>query len=251
MVVVVVLGVAAVLVPSGAGASKPPWSGNPAAIAYYRQAVAKTNALPALQDVYHRYYWLYDDASVTGAKGAFDLAWGYPKRPASYYVAATGTDLVRMVKGKSSWYTLTVAPSCGGGICVSSAEPLEILVTKGGDFWGYVRSGTQAACWNHATGNSAWINKDYKSGSAWWSTTGYYRPIVHQGNQVLITSIYPNSDKATITETDSINATTKLFTGSKYKVSASPNHAYPAHSYSITETDPKAAPHAPKVHLCS
>lgn len=250
----VAIGVSALLAPTVAAAtSRAGVTGNAAAIAYYRGAVATTNALPVLRDVYHGFYWLYDDARTAGPTSAFLLDWGIAKRPASYYLAATGTVVVRLVRSRVSWYTLTVAPSCpSGDACGSSVEPLELDVTKQGVSWGYLRHGNVPACWNRAAGTSAWLDRDFSvQPSGWWRTEGDYRPIVQHGNAVLITATYPASDGAKVTETDSINATTKRFVSSDYHVSRSTHRpVVAAHHFTISESDPKTTPKPPRLHLC-
>lgn len=255
---VVTLASALLVVPSGVGAAaKSPWSGNAAAIAFYRTAVATTNALPMLQDVTRGDLWIWDNAYATGSKGAFYMSWSYAHRPASYLVAAESTTEYRFVGAKEIWYTTTYAPLCASGtVCVSTVKPLEIYVTRGGDFWGYTTGSTPVGCWNRASAskNTAWMNKDFavsRKAKGEWRTYGHFLPMVTQGNQVLITSTYPNGrGGAVVLETDSINATTKLFTGSVYHVGRSTHPVYAPYSYTVSETDPTPPLTPPSIHLC-
>lgn len=251
-ILIIALGSSALVAPVEAGAAKTPWSGTAAAVAYYRTSVAKTNALPVLQDVELGYYWFWDDAYVSGNSGQFELNWGYASRPAANMVRAQATFVIAMVGGTQSWYTVTFASLCASGnVCGSSIAPLELYVTKAGDYWGYYSKGSsQVGCWNRTTGTTAWLGKDFKVGLG-WRTYGKFNPIVTKGNRVLITSTYANVEGAKVTETDSIDSTSKLFTGSTVHVSRSTKPVYSAHSYSFSETDPSTAPTAPTVSLCS
>ncbi|HEV3268323.1 MAG TPA: hypothetical protein VGZ68_07960 [Acidimicrobiales bacterium] len=241
LLIVASLGLA--LAPAAAGATKVPWSGNAAAVAFYRTAVATTNALPVIQDVQLGYYWLWDDAYISGSTGPFELNWGYATKPSANMVRAQATFLISMTGGKQSWYTVTFAAG-------PAIDPLELYVTPSGDYWGYLTKGSsQVGCWSHATGTTAWIAKDFTVG-AQWRTYGRFSPLVTRGSRVLVTSTYTNVDGAKVTETDSINATSKLFTGSVIHVSRSTKPVYAAHSYSLVETDPTTAPVAPSVTLC-
>jgi hypothetical protein len=231
-----------------AGVGARSWSGNAAAIAYYRVSVARTNALPVLHDVEHGYYFLWD---AGGTKGNFLLSWGLAKPSESYQQHVDGTYVVRMSQGKSVWETLEFTVPCtSGSVCASSITPLTFLVKKGAAYWGYDNSSNVVGCWNKATDTSAWIAKDFRVGSAWWYTYGDYRPMVKHGNVVVITETYPASYGATTTETDSINATTHLFKGSVLRISKSKTGSHPAYNYTVTETDPKAIPKEPTVHVC-
>jgi len=248
------IGAAALMVPAtSASPASPPWSGNAASIAYYRQAVANTNALPALQDVELGYYWLWDGGYRAGTQGEFKLYWGHATRPSPDLVAARATFTVRLVGGKEQWYTVNFAPACASGTsCNSSIEPLEFYVTKGEDLWGYVTRGSNTVgCWNHINSTSAWIAQDFTIVTTWWKTAGKYRAMIKSATRVLITSTYTYSDGSAVTETDSIDPATKLFTGSTYLVGKSTHPVNAPYHYSMVETDPTSPPTAPKVEICS
>ncbi len=240
----------ALLGPAQVGAAKTPWSGNAAAIAYYRTSVAKTNSLPALRDVYIGYYWIWDNANVIGRGGnsQFKLYWGYASKPAAEMVRANATFVSSLVDGKQSWYVVSFTNPCAiGSTCASSIAPLDIYVTKSGDYWGYQLNGSsQVNCWHPATQTAAWIEKTFTLGAP-WKTYGKYSPLVKKGNRVFATSTYTNQG-AKVTETDSIDATSKFFTGSVYHVGRSTKFA--ATSYSVFETDPASVPAAPSLSLC-
>lgn len=242
------------LAPVGASnAATPRWSGNAAAIALYRQAVAATNALATLQDVYHGYYWMWDNATALGDRGSFNLRWGYATKPVANMVAATATEVIHSAAGKQSWYTVVFTPTCASGSnCVSSMKPIEFYIAPGGGYWGFAKSAGHVSCWNRAARDAPWINKDFVvSTSGTWSTYGHFLPLITRGNQILVTSTYvSHQDGATVTETDSINASTKLFTGSTYRVSRSTHPVYAAHRYAVVETDLTSSPSAPVLHLC-
>jgi hypothetical protein len=228
-------------------------TGDPASIAYYRTAVAKTNAVPEIRDVYSGYYWVYDHAKAKGGgpTSAFLLSWGFASRPDPSEVRATGTYSVRMAGGKSAWYTLLIRPKCASGsACATSMEPLEIFATKAADYWGYVTTGSQPRCWNLATGSSAWIFSDFRPGRPWWETYGRFLPKAKSGADVKITSIYPDPDGAISTETDTINAATRLFVESVVHVSKSTKPVYAPYGLKIAETQPKTPSKAPKVSYC-
>jgi hypothetical protein len=250
-ILIIALGSWTLMVPLQAGAARKPWSGNAAAVAYYRTSVAMTNSQPVFQDVTTGYYWFWDDASVGGAKSRFGLFWGYATKPAADMVRAQATSEIQMVGGKQSWFTITFASLCSGSICGSSIAPMELYVTKGGDYYGYYASGSnQVGCWNKATGSYAFIGNAFYP-STGWRTFGKFSPIVTKGNQVLITSTYPISDGSKVTETDSIDSATKLFTGSTYHVSRSTKPVNAPFSYSVVETHPSTTLTAPTVTLCS
>jgi hypothetical protein len=233
-------------------AASTPWSGNAAAIAYYRKAVANTNALKVIQDVSHGYYWLWDSGYSSGTSGEFQLNWGFPTKPAADMISAQATVTLRMLHGKTSWYTVIFAAPCAKSTsCSATIDPLEFYVTKGGVVWGYLTKGTDTvACWNHTNATSAWIPKDFTAGTVWWKTSGDYRPIHRGKTAVLITSTYKYSDGAAVTETDSINPTTRLFTGSTYLVGKSTHPVDEPYHYSVVETDPTSIPHAPSIKIC-
>jgi len=248
---IVALGCSTLVTPAESGAAKTPWSGNAAAVAYYRTSVARTNSLPVLQDVELGYYWIWDNANVSGSKAQFELNWGYASKPAADMVRAKATFVYSLVGGRQSWYVATfVSPCASGSTCGTVIDPLEIYVTKSGDYWGYdLKGSSQVGCWNRATGTTAWINRDFTVG-AQWRTYGKYSPLVRKGNRVLATSIYTNVDGAKVTETDSIDSNSKLFTGGIVHVGRSTKPAFAAHSYSFFETDPTSAPAAPSLSLC-
>src|SRR5450631_530387 len=162
----IALGGSALVAPADVAAAKTPWSGNAAAIAYYRTSVAKTNSLPTLQDVDLGYYWIWDNANVSGSSGQFELNWGYASKPAADMVRAKATFVYSLVGGKQSWYVVTfVSPCASGNTCGNSIAPLELYVTKGADYWGYELQGSsQVGCWNQATGTTDWIYKDFTVG---------------------------------------------------------------------------------------
>jgi hypothetical protein len=251
---IIVIVTVAMSVPTvNASAGSKPWSGNAAAISYYRKAVTNNNDLKVIQDVSHGYYWLFDSGYSEGASAGFQLNWGYPTKPVANMISAQATFTLRMVKGKTKWYTVTFAAPCAKSTsCSATIDPLEFYVTKGAVVWGYLTKGTtRVACWNQTNALSAWMHKDFVAGTAWWKTSGDYRAMIKSATRVLVTSTYEYSDGAPVTETDSINPATKLFTGSTYQVGKSTHPVYKPYHYSIVETDPTSVPTAPSIKICS
>ncbi len=239
----------AVAVTAGAASSTAKPTGNPAIIAFYRRAVAATNALPVLQDVEHHQYWLYDAYNADGTSAQFLLAWGDQHKPAPYFVPATATLVERMVHSKNVWLTATFAPACSGS-CATSMAPLELYVTPHGDHWGYVGLASKVACWNRATGTTSWIDKDFTADGG-WSTDGDFVKRVTHGTRSAVTSTFPDANGAKVTEVDTVNLKDLRFTGAAISVARGGHPIHPGWSYSITESDPTTTPLAPKVKLCS
>lgn len=221
------------------------------AIAMYRAAVASTNDRPVIHDLDYNYYWLYDDASTNRSTVEPYLSWNDAVRPAPGYVRATGSFVVRMAHGEEAWYTARFTSTCTSGpSCPSVVDPLEILVTRHGDFWGYSRGSAEPGCWSHAAGPTRWIARDFRLGAGWWRTAGYYEPIDRAGNRAQITSLYVTTQGALVREVDTINVAKLLFTGSSYHIGRATHPKEAPHDYWVVETHPSGIPKSPAVRVC-
>ena len=218
-------------------------SGDPTTIRLYAKAVARENALPALVEVTSGDYWF---GYVNGPSSTWQLNWGYPRPPFPYQHAVALTSVLRVVGGKVQWTENTFATPCTNGAisCPSSLTPLSIYAMRGADLWATGGDGLSAlpSCWKVATGQSAWIAKDYtvnwspfSVGATQFATAPHYLAMVKHGNQIMVTSTYQyRASGQHVTEIDVINSTSLLFTKSTYHVAATSK--YERFSYTRTVT---------------
>ena len=220
----------------GAGAT-----GNAAAIAYYRVAVAKTNGLRSYEFAQTGYVRIY---SSVGKTDVSRWVWGYSQFQPGYYASNEKMKLVQ-AGGKVTWLedTLTpIVPKCHATLC-NAVYPIQFYVTKTAAFEGIITKGTTASCFNR----ESFAYVPYRAGSGWWVTSGFFYPMSTAGGVTRITSKYSNGAQE-VPETDSINGTTKIFTASTYHFAAGNGHR--AYSYKATYTTLASAPKPPTVKIC-
>jgi hypothetical protein len=164
-------------------------TGNSATIAYYTTVTKHFNDQP------------FDVVASTGAfwlgyssPTAFSLSWDTPHRSASFQEPAKETEISAVSHQKILWEEITWTYAClAGHVCVSTLTPLRFFLEKHAAYWAILdgRNDT-AACWNSATGSTAWIKKDFSSigampwyvGSSPFATSPNYKPMLKSGHTV-------------------------------------------------------------------
>lgn len=228
----IIAGVVAPLTAAGAGVNDAV-TGSSTSISLYRAAVAKTNARPAIADVWPGYYWLESaGASTTTSTGisltnpTFQPSIATVSAPKGEgFNAATAHYYVAMQDGKVQWWTVILDPlSTADNPSVPSLS-VEIYATPTTVYYSYIpQNKGQAACWNLATTLLASWRPPANSG--YWVLTGKYSPAVKSGSIVKIASVFPGSSGSEITEVDTINKASDLFTNSNVKAMAGSKTMY-------------------------
>lgn len=237
---------------AGALALKSKPTGNATTISFYAKATKKANALGAFTQVTHRYYF-YSYTSPSDWK----LSWGTPT-PSTGERRVNETTVQRIVHGKTLWVLNTFATPCATtASCTSTLTPLRLYVTKSATYW-TVLSGPKESpqCWTKAAGATSWMRKDFIVGGQVWYVDAapgtidlHYAPLVHRGNFVDVTSTYKYvSDLDGVSEVDTINTKTMLFTQSVYHIGGTAT--FKAVTYYDTYSEPTTLPVAPRLNLC-
>ncbi len=255
---VVIAALTMVVVASPTGAStlsshaKP--TGDAATIALYAKAVNTINSLPAVTEVTHDYYFY----AYTSPQ-QWRLAWGTPAAPAANEHRVDLTAELRVVRGRTVSAIDTFATPCATtSPCTSTQPPLEIYVTKAASYWTVLVGPKRTPqCWTRAGGATSWLRSDFTVGEFVWyvgNSPGYsepdYRPMVRHGNNVAITSSYVYQKTGLkITEADTINTKTSLFTHTVYHVGATPTSK--PDTYTIAVLKPGSVPKSPSIDLCA
>jgi hypothetical protein len=216
-------------------------TGNAAAIAFWRVAAARTNALPAY--VLHQTGWMRASDSV--AKDQVTWAWGFAqfKSRLKVYPARERIVLVQHA-GSTVWLEDFITPvdsSCHAGAC--KQYPIEIVVRRTVAFAGIVLSGGGAKCYKR----ESLAKVPYLVGAPFWVAAGHYAPKVVRGALTEITSTYSNESQR-VTETDLITTKTKLFAASELHAAATTGRR--AFSYRITDARLAKVPKSPSITLC-
>lgn len=243
------LSLATLAVPAGASGAP---TGNAAAIHAYVQASEAMNKQPFMQFLIKSYYYLGYHSN-----GSWSMAWGYPKPPASYEQHVNATEITQSKDGKIVWVEITFAYACpSGSICFSTLTPLRFYVTKTAAYYAVLSGPNDTpTCWTNAT--KTWVKTDFEAtGNPNWypgtatkySTASNFKPATTVGKTTTFVSTYEyTTDKSKVTETDTEDDTTHLFTHSILVVGKGDSKSYPAYTYSQTMSVPKGVK-APKIN---
>jgi hypothetical protein len=216
-------------------------SGNRQSLALYRAAVRATNALPAYVQVQTGYIHIEDSLGPTQYA---HWAWGWDQFQPGFHPATERITIVQHA-GKVAWIedTLTSATkNCHSPSC-RFALPIEFLITSTRAYYGIISSGSVAPCFHPETT----AHVPYSAGVAWWTTVGDYAPAHPNGATIEISSTYRSGGQR-VNESDWITAT-RLFDRSLFQIDK--GHGHPGFSFRNTDTPLAAAPHFPRVTLCS
>jgi hypothetical protein len=230
---------AAVLAASTAIAAGP--TGDPAAIALYRQAVRATNALPAYVQSQAGYVRIQDSL---GPMRFAHWAWGWDQFQPGYFPATERLVLVQR-HGVTEWLDDTLTASTKGCQSPSCREavPIELVITRTQVFAGLISSGSTAPCFVREPMHDA----PYTAGSPWWTTTGQFAKARPDGPLTEITSRFSAGDQV-VTESDWIATSTHLFAKSALHFAAT--HGHRAYTFSNTDRRLDRAPKLPSLTLC-
>ncbi len=217
-------------------------TGNPAAIALYRVAAARTDAQPAY--VLNQTGWVRASDSVR--KNQVTWAWGFAqfKSRLKVYPAREHLVLVQHA-GSTVWLEDTITPidpGCRTAAC--KQYPIEIVVHQRVAYEGIILSGHSAACFRAEPLRKV----PYTVGSPWWVAVGHFAKKVVRGTLTEITSTYINEGQV-VTERDWITTKTKLFAQSMMRAAATTGRR--AFSYRITDGRLAKVPASPRISLCS
>jgi hypothetical protein len=217
-------------------------TGNPAAIALYRVAAARTDAQPAY--VLNQTGWVRASDSVR--KNQVTWAWGFAqfKSRLKVYPAREHLVLVQHA-GSTVWLEDTITPidpGCRTAAC--KQYPIEIVVHQRVAYEGIILSGHSAACFRAEPLRKV----PYTVGSPWWVAVGHFAKKVVRGTLTEITSTYINEGQV-VTERDWITTKTKLFSESMMRAAATGGRQ--AFSYRITDGRLAKVPASPRISLCS
>jgi hypothetical protein len=241
-----------------AGATAP--SGNAAAIRQYAAASIRVNKLP---------YFTIDTKSLYFLRylsnGAWELDWGVPKTPAGF-TRVDATEILASAHGKNVWEEITFSYACASNevACFSTLTPIRFYLSKTATYWAEL-SGINytPGCWNNAAKGTPWIKTDFSTiGDPTWypgtstkfATASFFDPAVTKGKTTTFTSTYEYlSDKAHVTEVDTLDDTTDIFTLTSLKIGATTvkGKKYPGYSFSQAFTVPTGTVKPPKTtHMC-
>jgi hypothetical protein len=235
-----------------ANASRTAPTGPAPTVSYYVRTSDNFNKLTFLDTTYSGDYWLLYETN-----GSWRFWWDDKNKPAAGAIAVSGAEVTAMSHGKQVWATYVWTATCAAGhICFSTLTPLEFSFDQTRDYYAEL-TGTHdtPGCWTPST--VSWFKGWNSYGAPLWypgtstsfATASNFRPMVKVGQTVTVTSTYSyTGDKAKVTEIDTIDATTDLFTKSQLQVGkgdASYDGPYVENAvYSV----PKATPKAPKLH---
>ena len=215
-------------------------TGNPAAIAFYRGAAAKTDALPAY--ALDQVGWVRAKDSVK--KDQVSWAWGFAQFTSNDYPAKEHIVLVQH-GGSTQWLEDIITPlDRGCHVAACKQYPIEIIVHRAEAYEGIVVSGSSARCFKREPLRKV----PYTVGNPWWVAVGHFAPKVIRGALTQITSAYVNEGQH-VTETDLIATKTRLFARSQMYAAATTGRR--AFSYRLTDVQLARAPRAPSISICS
>lgn len=225
----------------GAGAT-----GDGAAIRYFRDVAANTNAQPAMQVVQSGYM---TESGHVGSPRSFSYRWGFGGVPRGS-VRSTETLTFAQHGGRVAWVTdvlTATAPGCHAPTGCTQLTPIELFVTRVAAFAGLEDGpGGTVACFVR----EPFRNVPYRAGGRWWTAIGDFRPLAVRGNQVLVTVTYAWSDGQHVVERDSVDRSSSLFTASSFRVGKGTAVRDAPFSFAQRDAALPYAPPAPKVTLC-
>ncbi len=252
----VVAALLAVLSPAAAGGGQRVPQGGPtgdkATIAYYTAVTHNFNSKPADTEELRGAYFL----GYYGSGWYVSLDTARPRYSWQHPVSLD--ELLVVSHDKIVWGTVTLSPTCRARpACGSTTTPLRFFFEHGASYWSAL-SGPHGAprCWYRAAGGTAWVNTDFNmTGQQPWyvgndpyTTEPHYGPMVHDGRFVKVTSTYSYRNGAAVTEIDTINAATKLFTAEILRVGAF--KASPAYTSTGSLSVLSRAPARPSLAAC-
>jgi hypothetical protein len=240
--------------PANATAPRTKPTGPAKTLAYYLKTSDNMNKLPYLSEVSNGDFWL-----LYYTNGSWELWANQPKKPAADAVAVTDTEITASSHGKIVWSKMVFAAECASGqVCFSTLTPVEFYFDQKNAYFARL-TGTDdtPGCWTQATATTdSWIKNWNSDGSPNWypgtstsfATASAFQPMVTKGDTVTVTSTYSyTSDKAKVTEVDSIDSKTVLFTATSLTVGKGAGKDEPAYKNKTTFSVPKSAPKAPKL----
>jgi hypothetical protein len=231
---------------AGAASASGP-TGDRATIALVEAIAANTNAQPAMQVDQSGYM---TESKVVGSPATFSFRWGYGGVPKGS-VRATETITYTQLHGKVRWLTdvlRAVPATCPQGQTCPTIAPIELFVTKAIALAGVVdEPHGVVGCFEH----ESFKDVPYRAGEPWWSAVGDYRPKVTRGNQTLVTDTYSWADGQHVTEIDSIDNKTRLFTASVFHVAHGASTAQVGFSFAQRDVVLAKVPAPPRVTRCS
>lgn len=249
----VAMAVATLTAPAGAAGTP---SGNAAAIHMYVKAATATSKVPYVQIVTKSFYYL-----GYLANGSWNMAWGYPKAPHAYEKHVNATEIAYSQVGRNVWEEITFSYACPGHtVCASPQSALRMYFTKTAAYYSVLNGpGATSVCWTNAT--KTWVKSDLDTyGDPTWypgtgtknSTASVFEPATTAGGTTTFVSTYSyTSDVSKVTETDTVNNRTDLFTHASIAVGKAKKGGYLPYSYSQTLSVPKGAINPPKINrLC-
>jgi hypothetical protein len=216
-------------------------TGDPAAIALFRRAVAVTNALPAYVQTQSGYVRIQDSL---GPRKFAHWAWGWDQFKPGYH-PATERIVIDQRHGRTVWIedTLTAAPKgCGAPSC-RQAAPIEFVITPTHAYYGLISSGSSPPCFN------PWPRRHvpYAAGSPWWTTAGSFAAPVPDGALTELRSKL-SIDGRVVTEHDWVSRSSHVFERSALRLAA--GAGLPSFTYRNTDARLTSAPHLPALTLC-
>jgi hypothetical protein len=207
IVLLVALGALASLVSGALGASAP--SGDPAAIAFYRQVQSAYGTVQAISGS-RRGFIAYQVSSKT----AFRFSFG--QQVSAGYHAASESLLYLMTKGRVSKFVDTLrAPGL----------PPLVLIEDASGFWGQEAS-RPGACYSNL-GSPALGTMLASYGGPFVGVYGHFSPLEHAGSTVIVRSSYPwGSSGAQAMEVDRISSVTRLLLSLQVQVNGTAPFAF-------------------------
>jgi len=236
---IAVLGTLAVLALAVPAAAAGP-TGDPQAIALFREAARATNALPAYVITQSGYVRIDDSL---GPRRRVHWAWGWAQAQPGYR-AATERLVVVQRGGRTAWLEDTITPTAASCRDDCGVVPIELVITHSAAYDGLVSSGTSASCFERVSV----LRVPYPAGGPWWTAVGTLARPVRAGTLTSITSQFPTGPQL-VRETDWVRTATNLFARSTVAVAAGGGR--PAFAYRSTDTPLAHVPRFPSITLCS
>jgi hypothetical protein len=238
---------------SGAVGARGGPTGDPATIHYYEQVTNRFNSKPATVEVFRGAFWL-GYATPT----SWYLTWNRARPQYAVQHAVAETVIAAVAHQHVVWQEITWASPCPAGrACASSITPIRFFLEHHASYWTELDGlGGTASCWTPATGSTAWINKGFNVtgtkpwyvGSSPYTTAPNYGPLTRNGGAITVTSTYRYLNGADVTELDTINEGTGLFTAIGLNVGASGNN--PHYAYKGALSIPHKVPKPPHIVIC-
>jgi hypothetical protein len=234
------LGLAAFAAAGGiaVAASAPP-TGNRQAISFERSVAARYRTVPAVREARRGFAVFF---SEIGRRSYFSWQWGAGVVPRGW-VHATEHVTAALRRGRVVWaQEVLVPPRCRSGFCTT--VPVEIVVTRAGQFWRFDLRGRTFRCFRALGGTTP-----LPYGSPWVTVSGDFAPLVRRGGTVIVRSTYPWDPGQTATEIDVNSAASRLLESDRVSVSRG-GPRKPAFRFTTSFENLARTPAAPRVPLC-